>query len=72
MSVGGAVLLDFGGVIWNMRWDVCRALEQEHGLPQGTIFLTLYGSDMWREVECGRADREHRGHCAGERKIFPT
>lgn len=53
-----AVLLDFGGVIWNMRWDVCRDLEQAHGLPQGSIFLTLYGSEMWREVECGRADSE--------------
>lgn len=28
-----AVILDFGGVIWNMRWDVGQALEAEHGLP---------------------------------------
>lgn len=52
------VLLDFGGVIWDMRWDVARALEEAHGLPRGAIFKTLYGSPVWREVECGRGDRE--------------
>ncbi|MBI4638556.1 MAG: HAD family phosphatase [Candidatus Rokubacteria bacterium] len=51
-----AVLLDFGGVIWDMRWDVARGLEAEYGLPGGSVFATLYGSDMWREVERGRAE----------------
>jgi putative hydrolase of the HAD superfamily len=53
-----AVLFDFGGVIWNMRWDVCRTLESEHGLPRGSIFETLYRSDAWADVERGRGDRE--------------
>lgn len=52
------VLFDFGGVIWDMRWDVARALEEGHGLPRGAIFKTLYGSPVWREVQCGRGDRE--------------
>lgn len=53
-----AVLLDFGGVLWNMRWDVCRALEDAHGLPRWTLFETLYRSAAWREVERGRGDLE--------------
>jgi putative hydrolase of the HAD superfamily len=55
--VPAAVLFDFGGVLWNMRWDVCRALEQAHDLPRASIFTTLYGSDAWRQVERGRGDR---------------
>jgi putative hydrolase of the HAD superfamily len=51
------VIFDFGGVIWNMRWDVCRTLETTHGLSRGSVFATLYGSDTWREVERGRGDR---------------
>lgn len=53
-----AVLLDFGGVIWNMRWDVCRALEAEHALPRGSVFATLYRSETWGAVERGRGDRD--------------
>lgn len=53
-----AVIFDFGGVIWNMRWDVCRALEAAHGLPDGSIFATLYRCPAWQEVERGRGDRE--------------
>jgi putative hydrolase of the HAD superfamily len=53
-----AVLFDFGGVIWNMRWDVARALEDEHALPRGSILETLYRCDAWQEVERGRGDRE--------------
>jgi putative hydrolase of the HAD superfamily len=52
------VIFDFGGVIWNMRWDVCRDLESAHGLSRGSVFATLYGGDAWREVERGRGDRE--------------
>jgi putative hydrolase of the HAD superfamily len=54
--VPAAVLLDFGGVLWDMRWDVCRALEDEHGLPRGSVFQTLYRSDSWRDIERGRGD----------------
>jgi putative hydrolase of the HAD superfamily len=53
-----AVLLDFGGVLWDMRWDVARALEGRYALPPGTLFETLYRIDAWREVERGRGDPE--------------
>jgi putative hydrolase of the HAD superfamily len=45
-------------VIWNMGWDVARALEAAHGLPGGSLRATLYGSDAWRLVERGRGDRD--------------
>jgi putative hydrolase of the HAD superfamily len=53
-----AVIFDFGGVIWNMRWDRSRELEEAHGLSRGSIFTTLYGSEVWRDVERGRGDRD--------------
>lgn len=53
----GAVIFDFGGVIWNMGWDAARALEAEHGLPQGSLRATLYGGDAWFLLERGRGDR---------------
>lgn len=53
-----AVLFDFGGVIWNMRWDVARELEARHGLPAEALFTTLYRSAAWQEVQRGRGDRE--------------
>jgi putative hydrolase of the HAD superfamily len=53
-----AVVFDYGGVIWNMRWDVGRALEIEHGLPRGAIFESLYRCDAWSDVERGRGDRD--------------
>ena len=52
------VVLDFGGVIWNMRWDVCRELERAHGLPRGAIFETLYRTPTWRAIERGSGDRQ--------------
>jgi putative hydrolase of the HAD superfamily len=53
-----AVLLDFGGVLWDMRWDVARALEARYALAAGTLFETLYRIDAWREVERGRGEPE--------------
>lgn len=50
------VIFDFGGVLWNMRWDVCRDLEEAHGLPRGAVFRTLYRSAAWRAVERGQGD----------------
>lgn len=60
MSVASprAVILDFGGVIWNMRWDVGRDLEAAYDLPRDSVATTLYGTDEWRRVERGRGDRE--------------
>src|SRR5262245_60635029 len=52
------VLLDFGGVIWNMRWDVAHTLEATNWLPQGSLTATLYGCSTWQEVERGRGDRD--------------
>ena len=50
------IIFDFGGVIHNMRWDVARKLEEEHGLERNTLLRTLYDNDEWREVEVGRGD----------------
>lgn len=53
-----AVVLDFGGVIQDMRWDVARALEAAHGLPRESLHATLYRSPAWAAVERGRGDRQ--------------
>ena len=55
MSIRG-LIFDFGGVISNMRWDVARKLEEEHGLERGIIFRTIYDNDDWRAVQVGRGD----------------
>ena len=52
------VLFDFGGVLWNMRWDVCRELEEAHGLPRRALFETLYRTPTWEAIQRGRGDRE--------------
>jgi hypothetical protein len=52
-----AVLFDFGGVIWDMRWDVATALEAEHALPRGSLFSTLYRIEPWAQLQRGRGDR---------------
>ncbi len=53
-----ALILDFGGVVWDMRWDVARELEAAHGLPPGSLFETLYRTPTWAALQCGRGDRE--------------
>ncbi len=50
------IIFDFGGVLWNMRWDVSRDLESTYGLPQGVIASTLYALEAWRAVERGLGD----------------
>lgn len=55
MSIRG-LIFDFGGVISNMRWDVARKLEEEHGLEPRSIFRTIYDNDDWRAVQVGRGD----------------
>jgi putative hydrolase of the HAD superfamily len=52
------LIFDFGGVISNMRWDVARQLEDEHGLEQRTLLRTLYDDDLWRAIEIGQGDIE--------------
>jgi len=51
-----ALIFDFGGVITNMRWDVARELEQQHGLEKRTLEGTLYDADDYRAVEVGQGD----------------
>lgn len=51
------VVLDFGGVISDMRWDVSYRLEAEHDLARGALAETLYRTPTWREMERGRGDR---------------
>ncbi len=53
-----ALIFDFGGVITNMRWDVARELEQQHGLEKNALLRTLYDADDWRAVEVGAGDIE--------------
>src|SRR3989454_5460589 len=53
-----AVIFDFGGVIWNMEWEAARALEAEHGLPQGSLRATLYDGDAWSRLQRGRGDHD--------------
>ncbi len=52
------MVLDFGGVLWDMRWDVARALDCVHGLPRSSVFDTLYRSETWRAIERGTGDPE--------------
>lgn len=51
-----AVIFDFGGVLWDMRWDVARELDRLHGLPRSSVFETLYRCDAWGEIEYGVGD----------------
>ena len=55
MSIS-AIIFDFGGVINNMRWDVARKIEDEHGLERNALLKSLYGNEEWRDVEEGRGD----------------
>lgn len=52
------LILDFGGVLWHMRWDVARALEDAHGLPRGAIYETLYRTPVGEAIQRGRGDRQ--------------
>ena len=51
-----AVVFDFGGVLWDMRWDVARELDRAHGLPRSSVFDTLYRSETWQAIERGIGD----------------
>ena len=63
MQTGGApikpcraVVFDFGGVLWDMRWDVARDLDRAHGLPRSSVFETLYRTEAWHGIERGLGD----------------
>jgi putative hydrolase of the HAD superfamily len=53
-----ALIFDYGGVLWDMRWDVTRALEQQHQLRERAIVETLYSGERWQKLEVGVGDRE--------------
>jgi epoxide hydrolase-like predicted phosphatase len=53
-----AVIFDFGGVLWDMRWDVARELDRAHGLPRSSVFETLYRCAAWADIERGIGDPE--------------
>jgi epoxide hydrolase-like predicted phosphatase len=52
------LIFDYGGVLWDMRWDLARTLEQEHGLRARTIVETLYRSETYQKLEIGVGDRQ--------------
>lgn len=52
------LIFDYGGVLWDMRWDITRTLELEHNLRERALLDTLYGSDTWRQLEIGVGDRD--------------
>lgn len=58
MTAIRGLIFDYGGVLWDMRWDLARTLEQEHGLRARTIVETLYGSDTWQRLEVGVGERD--------------
>src|SRR5581483_2106209 len=57
MTIRG-LIFDFGGVLWDMRWDQSRELERAHGLRERALVETLYASETWRQIEVGAGDRE--------------
>jgi putative hydrolase of the HAD superfamily len=58
MTIKG-LIFDYGGVLWDMRWDVSAALAREHGLGERAVVDTMYGSNrLWRDLEIGIGDRD--------------
>jgi len=51
------LIFDYGGVLWDMRWDVTRELEQQHQLRERAIVETLYSGERWQKLEIGIGDR---------------
>lgn len=57
MNIKG-LIFDYGGVLWDMRWDVSASLAAEHGLEELAVVETLYGSETWRQIAIGVGDRD--------------
>jgi putative hydrolase of the HAD superfamily len=51
------VIFDYGGVIWDMRWDIARDLALAHGLRESAIIEALYRNDLWAALEVGVGER---------------
>ena len=56
MAIRG-VIFDYGGVIWDMRWDVARSLSVEHGLEERAVVEAMYRNDLWQPLEVGVGER---------------
>lgn len=56
MSIRG-VIFDYGGVIWDMRWDVARSLSVEHGLEERAVVEAMYRNELWQPLEVGVGER---------------
>jgi putative hydrolase of the HAD superfamily len=52
------LIFDYGGVLWDMRWDVSASLAAEHGLEELAVVETLYSNDTWTQLAVGVGDRE--------------
>lgn len=52
------VIFDYGGVIWDMRWDAAREIARTHGLGEAAIIEAMYRNDLWQSLEIGVGDRE--------------
>src|SRR5574338_356063 len=52
------LIFDFGGVLWDMRWDISLELEREHGLSERVIARTLFTGETWQRIEVGDGDRD--------------
>ncbi len=57
MTIRG-LIFDYGGVLWDMRWDVSASLAAEHGLAELAVVETLYGSETWTQLAVGIGDRD--------------
>jgi putative hydrolase of the HAD superfamily len=52
------IILDYGGVIWDMRWDIARSLSVEHGLEERAVVEAMYRNELWQPLEIGVGERE--------------
>ncbi len=57
MAING-LIFDYGGVLWDMRWDVSASLAAEHGLAELAIVETLYASETWTRLAIGIGERD--------------
>ena len=58
MEAARAVLFDFGGVLFRQDWAEYDAFGEQHGLPHGALRRALYGTQVWRDLQVGRSNRE--------------
>lgn len=60
-----AVVFDVGGVITTSPLSAFSSVDEEYGLPAGTLAAFIRGGDFWIGVETGRVPvAEFFGHCS--------